>query len=756
MIAIIDYKAGNIASLCAALDRLGLQYPDITYVVTNDPAVIRSADRVIFPGQGRSGPAMRELQRLGLDIVIKELTQPFLGICLGMQLLADFTEEDSTPGLGIIPVQVKRFSGNTIGKNGQGEMLAVPHMGWNQLSGTGDYAYFVHSYYMEPNPEYTLATVTYGEEAAAIVRKDNFVGMQFHPEKSGAAGMKLLENFCTGGSVLAAEFDPVELDRVKFDSVEFELWPAIDLINGSCVRLTQGDYNQVTTYASDPIELAKQFEEQGASGIHIVDLDAAKVGEPVNQAVITRIVQAVNIPVEIGGGIRTMNIAETYLNAGIKRVIIGTAAIEQPEFVTQLIQRFDPDSVVVSLDVKAGKIAVRGWLESSDLSLETVLTDMIERGVRNIIITDIEKDGTLSGISTDLVQRLARQFSELGVAIYMAGGVTSSADVEAAKLVGARGVIIGKALYEGKIDLGLLGNGHGRSVQIKRMYSGLTKRIIPCMDIAEGPSSAKASKGKRVVKGTHFTELKDAGDPVELAKLYSEQGADELVFLDIMATVENRGTLYKLVQAVASNVTIPFTVGGGVKTIDDIRQLLAAGADKISIGSAAVSDPEFVREAANQFGAQCIVISVDAKRAHSITNPDERGGYQTGNPRVQPGGLPVWNIFIKGGREDTGIDALTFVKNMQQLGAGELLVNSLDRDGTKQGYDLELLKAIKAVVTLPVIASSGVGTSEHFLEAFRDANADAALAASVFHYKELTIPQIKNYLHTNGVNIRLS
>lgn len=708
MIAIIDYKSGNIASLCAALDRLNQQYPDLQYTVTNDPAVIRSADRVIFPGQGRSGPAMRELQRLGLDTVIKELTQPFLGICLGMQLLADFTEEDSTPGLGIIPVQVKRFTGKTI---------PVPHMGWNQLCVTqtdpllnfvtsGDYAYFVHSYYMEPNPEYTLATVNYGELAAAIVRKDNFVGMQFHPEKSGAAGMKLLENFCTGSAGTA-----------EFDSVEFELWPAIDLINGTCVRLTQGDYNQVTTYASDPVELAKQFEEQGANGIHIVDLDAAKVGTPVNQAVITRIVQAVNIPVEIGGGIRSMEIAENYLNARITRVIIGTAAIEQPELVTELIQRFGPDSVVISLDVKAGKIAVRGWLESSELSLDAVLNDMVARGVRNVIITDIEKDGTLSGISTDLVQRLVTQFSEIGLAIYMAGGVTSSADVQAAKLAGARGVIIGKALYEnkgeGKIDL--------LSLTKRRADSGLTKRIIPCMDIADG----------RVVKGTHFTELKDAGDPVELAKLYSEQGADELVFLDIMATVENRGTLYALVQAVASNVTIPFTVGGGVKTIDDIRQLLAAGADKVSIGSAAVTDTEFVREAVNQFGSQCIVISVDAKREDNS-----------------------WNIFIKGGRENISIDAIEFVKNMEQLGAGELLVNSLDRDGTKQGYDLELLKAIKAAVSIPVIASSGVGTVEHFLEAFRDANVDAALAASVFHYKELSILEVKNYLHTNGVVVR--
>lgn len=695
MIAIIDYKSGNIASLCAALDRLGE-----SYCVTNDPSIIQSADRVIFPGQGRSGPAMRELQRLGLVSVIQNLTAPFLGICLGMQLLADFTEEDSTTGLGIIPVQVKRFSGRT----STGERLTVPHMGWNQCSGTGDYAYFVHSYYMEPDPRYTIATVQYGERAAAIVRKDNFVGMQFHPEKSGAFGMQLLQNFCTT-SDLRLDF-PLENPTKNY----FELWPAIDLMNGTCVRLTKGDYNQVTTYADDPIELAKQFQAQGASGIHIVDLDAAKRGEPVNTALITRIVQAVDIPVQIGGGIRSMEIAEAYINIGVKRVIIGTAAIEDPELVSRLIERFGPDSVVVSLDIQDGNVAVRGWLESSKLSVVTVLQDMVARGVRNVIITDIEKDGTLSGISTSLITRLLEDYAEAvqynTLAIYMAGGVTSGNDLVIAQQAGARGVIIGKALYEGKISLA---------------GTHLTKRIIPCMDIAKG----------RVVKGTHFTELQDAGDPVALAKLYSDQGADELVFLDIMATVEQRDTLYELVRAVASNVTIPFTVGGGVNDLEDIRQLLASGADKVSIGSAAVRNPEFVREAVNQFGSQCIVISVDAKQRND-----------------------AWNIFIKGGREDTGINAIDFVQQMEQLGVGELLVNSLDRDGTKQGYDLELLKAITSVVSIPVIASSGVGTPEHFLAAFQEAQVDAALAASVFHYKELSISEVKTFLTTNGIAIR--
>jgi len=252
----------------------------------------------------------------------------------------------------------------------------------------------------------------------------------------------------------------------------------------------------------------------------------------------------------------------------------------------------------------------------------------------------------------------------------------------------------------------------------------LTKRIIPCMDIKNG----------RVVKGTHFENLKDAGKPVKLAKLYSDMGADELVFLDIMATIEKRETLYELVKNVAKNINIPFTIGGGVKSVEDIRNLLNCGADKVSIGSAAVKNPDFVKKASLTFGNQCIVISVDPKK-----------NLKTGK----------WEIYIKGGRENTGIDALDFVKQMKDLGAGELLVNSLDRDGTKAGYDLELLSAITATTTLPVVASSGAGTKEHFLEAFTKANCDAALGASVFHYGEIEIRDLKEYLRKNDIAIRM-
>lgn len=250
----------------------------------------------------------------------------------------------------------------------------------------------------------------------------------------------------------------------------------------------------------------------------------------------------------------------------------------------------------------------------------------------------------------------------------------------------------------------------------------LCKRIIPCLDIQNG----------RVVKGTHFTDLKDAGDPVELAEKYCEEGADELVFLDITATVEKRKTLLDLVERVGKAINIPFTVGGGISELFDFKALLRAGADKVSIGSAAVKCPELIREIAEECGSQAIVISVDAKKL--------------GNK---------WNVFIRGGRDETGIDATGFSQQMQGLGAGELLVNSLDRDGTQQGYDLELLRSVSEAVSIPVIASSGAGNKQDFLDAIIKGKADAVLAASLFHYGTLTIPELKQFLFSQKIPIRL-
>lgn len=251
-----------------------------------------------------------------------------------------------------------------------------------------------------------------------------------------------------------------------------------------------------------------------------------------------------------------------------------------------------------------------------------------------------------------------------------------------------------------------------------------TKRIIPCLDVNNG----------RVVKGVNFVDLKDAGDPVEIAKAYDKAGADELVFLDITASSDARNTVVDMVRKVAENVFIPFTVGGGIRTVDDFRALLREGADKISVNSAAIMRPELISEAAEKFGSQCVVVAIDSKRR-------EDGG---------------WNIYKNGGRIDMGIDAVEWAMKAEKLGAGEILLTSMDCDGTKAGYDLELTRTIAENVSIPVIASGGAGTLEHFYDALSEkGKADATLAASLFHYKELEIREVKEYLRERGISVRL-
>jgi len=252
----------------------------------------------------------------------------------------------------------------------------------------------------------------------------------------------------------------------------------------------------------------------------------------------------------------------------------------------------------------------------------------------------------------------------------------------------------------------------------------LTKRIIPCLDVNRG----------RVVKGVNFVNLRDAGDPVEIGAAYDRAGADELVFLDITASSDARATVIDMVERVAETVFIPFTVGGGIRTVDDFRQILRAGADKISVNSAAILRPELISEAADIFGSQCVVLAIDARR-----RPDGSG----------------WNVYRNGGRVDTGLDAVEWAVRGDRLGAGEILLTSMDCDGTKVGYDLELTRVIAENVKVPVIASGGAGTLEHFRTALTDGRADAALAASLFHYKELEIRQVKEYLRDHNVPVRL-
>ena len=255
----------------------------------------------------------------------------------------------------------------------------------------------------------------------------------------------------------------------------------------------------------------------------------------------------------------------------------------------------------------------------------------------------------------------------------------------------------------------------------------LAKRIIPCLDVNQG----------RVVKGTNFVNLRDAGDPVEVAARYEEEGADELVFLDITASHEGREIIWDVVRRTAEVCFMPVTVGGGIRNLDDIRALLKAGADKVSINSAAVRDPEFVRRAARRFGSQCIVVNIDPKR-------------------VMRDGREVWEVHINGGRVPTGLEAVSWAREVERLGAGEIVLTSMDADGTKNGYDLPMTRAVADAVEVPVVASGGAGNPEHLRAALMEGNASAALAASIFHYREFTIASTKDYLATHGVPVRIA
>ena len=277
----------------------------------------------------------------------------------------------------------------------------------------------------------------------------------------------------------------------------------------------------------------------------------------------------------------------------------------------------------------------------------------------------------------------------------------------------------------------------------------LAKRIIPCLDVKDG----------RVVKGVQFVNLRDAGDPVEIAAAYEKEGADELTFLDITASHEKRDTILDVVARTAEKVFMPLTVGGGVRKIEDIRNLLKAGADKVGINTAAVHNPEFVGQAAKRFGSQCIVVAIDAKQVDPesppVTPTLDWHTHHTDLFITQPVNHPVWQVFTHGGRNPTGINAVEWAKQMETFGAGEILLTSMDRDGTKIGYDLALNRAVSEAVRIPVIASGGAGTLEHLYEGIVEGKADAVLAASIFHFKEFTIGETKQYLRSKNIPVRI-
>lgn len=489
-----------------------------------------------------------------------------------------------------------------------------------------------------------------------------------------------------------------------------ELIPAIDLIDGKCVRLTKGDYAQKTVYNEDPVAQAKEFERLGFKRLHVVDLDGAKSKHVVNDAVLRRITEATSLIVDFGGGIKTKEDLEKAFRAGAAMVTVGSIAVTQPDLFLSWLNLYGADKLILGADVRNGKISINGWKEDSEEDLLPFLKKYISHGVKNILCTEISKDGTLSGPAIDLYKRIMAAYPQ--VHLIASGGVSSTEDILQLKEEGIPAVVFGKAYYEGRIDSGKL---------LSHPSSNLAKRIIPCLDVKNGET----------VKGTNFVNLRSAGDPVELGKAYSDAGADELVFLDITASFEGRKTFTEMVERVAREINIPFTVGGGINELADVERLLHAGADKVSVNSAALRCPELINDITSHFGSQVCVAAIDA--------------------RLDADG---WHCYVKGGRERTERGLFEWAKEVADRGAGEILFTSMDHDGVKQGFANEALARLSEELPIPIIASGGAGNMEHFRDAFIKGKADAALAASVFHFGEIAIPDLKKYLKKEGINVR--
>lgn len=496
-----------------------------------------------------------------------------------------------------------------------------------------------------------------------------------------------------------------------------ELIPAIDLIDGKCVRLVKGDYEQKTVYNEDPVAQAREFERMGFHRLHVVDLDGAKSKHIVNDAVLRAITDATSLKVDFGGGIKTEEDIRKAFEAGASMVTVGSVAVTHPDQFLSWIKKYGAERLILGADVRNGKISINGWKEDSHEDLLPFLKRYIDHGVNNVLCTEISKDGTLQGPAVALYKRIMKEYPQLH--LIASGGVSSTEDILELEHQGIPAVVFGKAWYEGRISPSIC---HRIATTEDVASKGLAKRIIPCLDVKNGET----------VKGTNFVNLRSAGDPVELGKAYSKAGADELVFLDITASFEGRKTFTDMVERVAREINIPFTVGGGINELDDVRRLLNAGADKVSINSAAIRRPELINEIVAEYGSQVCVVAIDAHK-------DADG----------------WHCYVKGGRERTELDLFEWAKEVTKRGAGEILFTSMDHDGVKQGFANEALARLAEEVTVPVIASGGAGRMEHFRDAFLEGKADAALAASVFHFGEIQIPQLKAYLNDAGINVRL-
>lgn len=488
------------------------------------------------------------------------------------------------------------------------------------------------------------------------------------------------------------------------------IYPAIDLRGGRCVRLRQGDPDAETVYGDDPVQMALTFRSEGAQALHIVDLDGAFTGSPQHLETVAQVVAATGLPVQFGGGLRTLGDLERAFAAGVRRVVVGTRALER-DFLAAALARW-PGRIVAGLDCRDGEVALQGWQQGSGVKLADALQLLREVGISEVVYTDIGRDGMLSGPDMDGL----RQVLASGMRAVASGGVRTAGDVAAlARLApdGLTGAIIGKALYTGDLALP------------DALRAARGKRIIPCLDVRAG----------RVVKGVGFANVRDIGDPVAFARRYEAEGADELAVLDIGPASGRPASLGDVLRDVRRAVALPVLAGGGIRTVDDAVAALRAGADKVSLGTAAVLNPDLIEEAAARCGTGRIVVSLDVRRVR---------GY-SGEFRDR------WEIVTHGGSRSTGLDMVAFAQEAARRGAGELLLNSIDADGTKAGYDLEATRRVAAAVGIPVIASGGAGSAADMAQVLAETGASAALAASIFHTEAVRIGDVRQAIRQVAV-----
>ncbi len=487
------------------------------------------------------------------------------------------------------------------------------------------------------------------------------------------------------------------------------LIPSIDLLGGRAVRLLRGDYAAVTDYG-DPMRILDAWGLPPGSLIHVVDLEGSRDGRPAQLDAIGKIAGR-GLVVQVGGGVRSADDAVRWLEAGATRIVVGTAAARD-RATLGAICRAVPAGVVVAVDLRDGVVRTSGWTEAASRTAKEIVRDAEDLGAAAVMVTDIGRDGTLSGPSLDLYRDLARSTA---LPIVASGGIGTLGDLVSVARTGAAGAIVGRALLDGRFTIA---QARARMGDRDRPV-----RVIPCLDV----------RGGRVVKGVAFRNLRDAGDPVECARRYEREGADELVLLDVSATGEERLASLETVRAIARSLFIPLTVGGGVRSIESFRELLAAGADRVAINTAAVEDPGLIRRAAAEFGSQAVVLACDAQRAGD-----------------------GWRVVIRSGTAPRDLDAVGWCRDAAELGAGEILLTALDRDGTQEGFDLELLRRTTAACGVGVIASGGAGSPLHFAEAVERGGASAVLAASTFHDRLLRIADVKSALAERGIPVRAS